>query len=155
MCVLSEKDLRIRQGIEKAIGKEEKDGRYFYKKTHFQAGENKSKAGLGKVLRHNVLSWNHVVKNYFSTLRKVLVYLLTFSCSLFSTVMRNSYHVWIYSAGSVSITVLHSKRKLWKIIWFISLSVCNFESAHVVLQSWENRWSVLNNMIAIVLHGSC
>lgn len=32
----------------------------------FQARKNKSKTGLEKVPRHNVLSWNHIVKKYFS-----------------------------------------------------------------------------------------
>lgn len=32
----------------------------------FQARKNKSKMGLEKVPRHNVFSWNHIVKKYFS-----------------------------------------------------------------------------------------
>lgn len=38
---------------------------------HFQAGKNKSKVGLEKVPRHNVLSWNHIVKKYFSSFFKM------------------------------------------------------------------------------------
>lgn len=37
----------------------------------FQAGKNKSNMGLEKVPRHNVLSWNHIVKKYFSSYFKM------------------------------------------------------------------------------------